>query len=737
MSGTNCGGRYRWASLPCSRPLFLLLITATAFPPTLTGQALKYPAADRDEVVDNYHGTRVADPYRWLEQLNSSRTVDWLKAEKRLTSDYLAGIPDRAAIHRRLTSLWSYARTEVPWREAGRIFYLRNTGLQPQAVLYTQTSLASTPRVALDPNRLSPDGSIAVRDYSVSPDGRFLAYNTSRGGSDVADTHIRQLSNGRDLPEVIGGVLNNVCWTKDGRGFFYVRSGPIDPEKSGSGSRAATQVAYHALGKARAQDQFVVEWKEARWVYCMLGEDGRYALFVAEKGTKSEIYAQDLGDAQRPDVAKPPVELLASRQGFHTPIDIIGNTLFLRTNFQAPNECVIALDLREGAAATPRLVIPEGADVIESAAIAGDRIVLHYLVDVKSRLRLFDFGGESAGEVTLPGIGAVGWPMNGRPSRPELFYSFVSFLTPSSIYRYDLRRKRSIPFRPPRVPFDASAYETRQVFYKSSDGTRVPMFVTAVRNLKLDGSHPTLLTAYGGYGASLPPEYDPDIPMWLALGGVYAVANIRGGGEYGESWHRAGMLEHKQNCFDDFIAAAEFLISHRYTAASKLAIYGHSNGGLLIGAVITQRPELFAVALPNAGHYDMLRYQQFAAGAGWVSEYGSSESPEDFRHLHAYSPLHNVRTGTCYPAAMLLAADHDDRVVPSHSYKFAATLQAAQGCSRPILLRVAFNASHGYASRQEKIDERTDMWAFVVSRMNVGFAAGDLARHQTVGHRGR
>jgi prolyl oligopeptidase len=355
--------------------LVVLLVAGTAFPPMLTGQSLEYPAADRDEVVDDYHGTRVADPYRWLEQLDSARTVDWLKAENRVTSAYLAKIRDRAAIHRRLTSLWSYARTEVPWREGGRIFYLRNTGLQAQAVLYMQTDLGSTPRVALDPNRISPDGSIAVRDYAASPDGRFLAYNTSRGGADVADTHIRQLSSGRDLHEVVSGVLNNVCWTKDGRGFFYVRPGPRNPEKPGNGSRAATQVAYHVLGKPREQDRLVVEWEEARWVYCMLGEDGRYALFVAEQGTRNEIYAQDLEDPQRPEVTNPAFELLANRKGLQTPIGIVGNTLFLRTDFQAPKGCVIALGLREAAGATPRPVIPEAADVIESATIAGDRIV--------------------------------------------------------------------------------------------------------------------------------------------------------------------------------------------------------------------------------------------------------------------------------------------------------------------------------------------------------------------------
>jgi len=697
----------------------LLFAAALVFPLTLVAQALTYPPAQRDEVVDDYHGTRIADPYRWLEQVDSRRTGDWLKAQKRLTSAHLARIPNRAAIHRRLMSLRNYARAEVPWREAGRLFYLRNAGLQPQSVLYMQINPNSPPRLVLDPNAISADGSIAVRDYAVSPDGRFVAYNTSRGGSDEAETRIRQLSSGRDLNDVVGGVMNSVCWTQAGGGFFYVRRTHM-PEGSQGDSQAGKQVWYHVTGQTQRHDRLVLDLnKAARWAYCMLSEDGRYALMVAEAGTENEIYAVNLGEPRRPDVLRPPIKLLPDREGFHTPIDIVGDTLYLRTTFEAPKERVIALDLRVGVNANPRPIVPEAGDVIESAAIAGDRIALHYLVDVKSRLRLFTLDGQPAGEVPLPEIGAVSWPLNGRPSTAELFYSLESFLKPGTVYRYDLNKKEITPFHPPQVPFDVGAYETKQIFYPSKDGTRVPMFVTAAKHLKLDGTHPTLLTAYGGYGSSLTPGYQWDIPMWLEMGGIYAVANIRGGGEYGDAWHRAGMLENKQNSFDDFIAAAEYLSSARYTAADKLAIYGYSNGGLLIGAVITQRPDLFAVALPNAGHHDMLRYHRFTAGAGWVSEYGSPDDPADFRYLRAYSPLHNVRSTTCYPSTMLLAADHDDRVVPSHSYKFAAALQAAQRCNRPVLLRVAGNSSHTYASRRAQVDEKTDMWTFVVGRLNI------------------
>ncbi|HEX9147745.1 MAG TPA: prolyl oligopeptidase family serine peptidase, partial [Thermoanaerobaculia bacterium] len=458
------------------------------------------------------------------------------------------------------------------------------------------------------------------------------------------------------------------------------------------------------------------------WIYCMLSNDGRRAIAVGEKAGGGWVGTMDLRDPEHPDLTAPLVRLLGNQEAGYQPMGSSGNLLYVRTDLDAPRYRVIALDMEEGAKATPRTVVPESSDTIERAVVAGDRLVLQYLADVQSRLRLFTLDGKPAGEVALPGVGAIGWFEGG--STPSFFYSFRSFLLPTTVYHYDPGTGVSTPFRPPRVPFDANADETRQVFVTSKDGTRVPLFLTSKKGLRRDGSNPVFLTGYGGYGASLGPAYEPDIPLWLEMGGIYALANLRGGGEYGEDWHRAGMLERKQNSFDDFIAAAEYLVAERYTTPAKLAIYGHSNGGLLIGAVSTERPDLFGVAIGNAGHYDMLRYHRFTVGSAWIPEYGSSDEPAAFRWLFAYSPLQNVRKGACYPATLLLAADHDDRVVPSHSYKFTAALQAAQGCDRPILVRVSSDASHGYASRREQIAERSDMWAFIAARLGVPTSRG-------------
>lgn len=677
--------------------------------------SLAYPAAPRDTVDDDYHGTRVPDPYRWLEDLESRRTLDWVKAQSALTRSYLDHLPGRQATLERLTQLWNYSRTGLPWREAGRVFFTENSGLEQQASLYQLAADGNAKRI-LDPNAMSPDGAISIRDFSVSPDGRWMTYASSEGGADIVATHVRDLSTGRDRSDLVPSLSSDICWTRDGAGFFYVRR-PERTDISPTAAQLEKQLCYHVLGQDPANDRVIHEWKDARWLYSMMSDDGRRVVTVAEKGAASWMYTVDLGEADHPNLAAPLVPLLGNMEANHTPMGTVGNTLYAFTDLNAPRGCVIALDLAQGSRAAPRTVIAESPDVVQRATVAGDRLAVHYLHDVKSRLLLFTLYGKEAGEVALPGIGALGWALNGRNSAPELWYSFTSFLTPETVYRYDLKSGKSTALHPPQLPFHPDAYETRQVFYTSKDGTRVPMFITAKKGLARNGTNPVFLTAYGGYGAVVTPGYRPDVPFWLERGGVYAVANIRGGGEYGEAWHEGGSLEHKQNSFDDFIAAAEYLVRERYTVPGKLAIYGHSNGGLLIGAMITQRPDLFGVAVADAGHYDMLRYQKFTAAAAWIPEYGSSDDPTQFAYLRAYSPLQNVRAGTCYPATLLLTGDHDDRVVPSHAYKFTAALQAAQSCEHPILLRVSSDASHSFASGSEARAALSDMWSYILAAL--------------------
>jgi prolyl oligopeptidase len=695
--------------------IFAILLTGATTP--VAPARLNYPPAMKQDVVDDYHGTRVTDPYRWLETADSRESRAWLDAERALTSSYFYRLPGRDELRARFAQLADARQTGVPWREGGRILLVENSGTQPQSVLYSIDSDGTNPQVVFDPNRISPDGSIAMSDFVMAPDGKSLAYTRSEGGADFSTIRVRVLATGTDLEDDIVGF--NACWTRDSRGFFYAQSFKLEGAGAND-ARNGIRAYYHELGQLQTADRVIKEWDDrARWVYFMTSEDGRYALIAAEEGLASELFNIDLGDPLHPDVTAMPFQVLKGRVGFHTPIEWVQDVLYVRTQLDAPRARVVAVDLRGREGDAPRSVVSEQADVITDAIITGERLVVNYLSDVHSRVRLFTLEGKPAGEIPLSGIGTVGWPLGGRPSTPELFFSFDSFLASPAIYTCDVRTPKVNAFRSAPAPFDASRYETKQVFYTSRDGTRVPMFITAVKNLALDASHPVFLTAYGGYGATMVPHYSADIPLWLEAGGIYVLANIRGGGEYGVDWHRNGMLDKKQNSFDDFIAAAEYLIDQRYTSRGKIAIYGHSNGGLLIGAVLTQRPELFGAVVANAGHYDMLRYQRFTAGAGWVTEYGSADDLAAFAYLRAYSPLQNVHDGTCYPPTLLLAADHDDRVVPSHAYKFAAALQAAQSCEAPVLLRVAENASHSYTSRPEMVAEHADMWAFIFASLGV------------------
>ncbi|HET9888700.1 MAG TPA: prolyl oligopeptidase family serine peptidase, partial [bacterium] len=576
---------------------------------------------------DDYFGSKIQDPYRWLEQAESPATLEWVNAEVALTTEYLAELPERDAIRRRLEELWSSRQTDVPWREANRIFFTEDSGDQPQPILYLQEDLDAEPRKILDPQEISPDGSISVGDYAVSPDGRWLAYLTAQGGSRKSEVHVRDLATGREQEAIVRGARGGVTWTFDGNGYFYWSPPRPQGKAPPEASLLEKQLLYHVLGQPQERDRRIQTWKEDRYLYTMMSDDGRYAFAVTEQGSTSRLHVMDLGDPMSPQIGAALVRVLGNVEARFTPMGTVGDILYLFTDLDAPRGRVIALDLQEGERAKPRTVIGESSEVIQWATVAGDRIAIHYLVDVKSRLNLFTLDGQPSAEVSLPGLGAIGWPMNGRNSAAELWYSFTSFLAPSTIYRYDLRNGKNTAFRRPRIAFDAGSYETKQVFSPSKDGTRVPMFITARRNLPLNGSNPVMLTTYGANGIIQAPAYRPDIPFWLERGGVYAVANPRGGGEYGEEWHRAGNLEHKQTSLEDFMAAAEYLQASKISGPGKIAIYGHSSGGLLIGAVMTQRPDLFAVALPDAGHYDMLRYHQFTIGAGWIPEYGSPEDP--------------------------------------------------------------------------------------------------------------
>jgi prolyl oligopeptidase len=692
---------------------------ASCWSPAFVG----YPPTRRAAVVDTYFGVQVTDPYRWLEDPHSPETRAWVQAQNRVTFGYLERIPGRLRLRERLTALWNFPRMSLPFREAGKLFFTRNTGLQKQSVLFVQDSAGSPARVLLDPNQLSPDGSVRVSAYSVSPTGKHLAYACSQGGADWLEFRVREIETGKDLEDrVRWAKFTSASWTKDGRGFFYARY-PKPPKGQELWSKTLHhQLYFHTLGTSQADDALIFELQgKPDWVVsARVSEDGRFLFLEASKGTdpKTQLYYAYLGDPHSPDITSPIRPLIAQHDAAYSALGNVGDTFYVLTDLEAPKRRVIAVDRSRPERSAWKSVIPESRRALDSAALVGGKIVAHYLEDAKSKVSLFERDGRPLGDLSLPGIGTVGG-LSGRDDTPELFYSFTSYLVPTSIFRRDLATGKDEQVFAPRTAFDGNAYETRQVFYTSKDGTRVPMFVTGKRDLVRNGSHPTILYGYGGFSVSEQPYFSPSIAAWLELGGVWAVANLRGGGEYGEEWHRAGMLAKKQNVFDDFLAAAQYLIREGYTSPARLAIKGGSNGGLLVGAAMTQRPDLFAVALPVVGVLDMLRYHKFSAGVFWVPEYGTADEEAGFRTLYAYSPLHRLKPGTCYPATLIVTADHDDRVVPAHSFKYAAALQAAQGCKRPALIRIETQASHGYRPTDKKIAEAADLLAFTAANLGL------------------
>ncbi len=686
-------------------------------------KASPYPQAKRGDVVDDYFGTKVADPYRWMEDLDSKPVADWVAAENKLTFGYLAKLPLREHFRKRITELWNYPKVSLPVREGGRYFYAKNSGLERQAPVYVRPSLAEPASLVIDPNVISPDGSVSLAQWTPSRDGRLLAYGLSQGGADWRTLRVRDIAAGKDLADDVHWVrFSGMSWTNDSKGFFYSRYPEPPKGKELQAALSGQAIYYHRIGAPQAPDRLIYERKDLpTWfVHGEVTEDGRYLLISIEKGAENSnrLYYCSLGDPLHPSIGAPVKPIFEEDGAEFSVFGNVGPVFYLRTDRGAPNRKVLAVDVTHPSGTNWKTIVPESKEAIESVSLIGGRIVAQYLVDAQSRISLFGLDGASQGGIPLPGAGAVRG-ISGREDTPEIFYAFSSPLFPQAVFDYDPQSRRQTPFEAAKPPVDVSQYETKALFANSKDGTRVPFFLTWKKGSALDGGHPTMLRGYGGFSISELPSYSADAPAWLELGGILVSANIRGGAEYGEAWHKAGNLAKKQNVFDDFIAVAEKLIKDKYTSPARLGIMGASNGGLLVGATEEQRPDLFAVALPAAGVMDMLRFDKFTGGRAWVTEYGSSSNAGDFSTLIKYSPLQNVKPGVCYPATLATTADHDDRVVPSHSFKFIATLQADQGCDRPVLIRIETQGSHGYRPTDKRIAELADKWAFAAAATGI------------------
>ncbi len=680
---------------------------------------LDYPYTVHTDTVDRLHGTDVPDPYRWLEEIDSEQTKAWIAEQNRLTFDYLSQIPAREQIAARIAELWNYEKYTPPFKRGGRYFFTRNDGLQNQSILYWMESLDGEPEVLLDPNLLSEDGTVALTNYAVSEDGKLLAYGLSAAGSDWQEWRVREVDSGHDLDDHLEWVkFSGAAWTSDSKGFYYSRYDEPDEGGEYKGANYYHKLYYHRIGTSQAADRLIYERPDQKeWGFgSHVTEDGRYLIIFVWIGTHREngIFYQDLATEDGPVV-----ELLAD---FDALYDVIGNdgpVFYCLTDLDAPMGRVIAIDITQPDRANWREVIPESEDALQSVTLIGGRFVATYLHDAHSRVVVFDRAGDTVQEVELPGIGTV-VGFHGRQTDSETFYWFSGFALPGTVYQFDVESGKASVFRQPAVNFDPDHYVTTQVFYPSKDGTPIPMFISHKRGLEIDGNTPTYLYGYGGFNIAQTPEFKVSNLIWMEMGGIYAQANLRGGGEYGKPWHEAGMKLNKQNVFDDFIAAAEWLIEKGYTRTPRLAIGGRSNGGLLIGACLTQRPDLFGACLPVVGVLDMLRFHKFTIGWAWVSDYGSPEDPEEFKALLAYSPYHNLQPGTSYPPTLIATGDHDDRVFPAHSFKFAAALQAAQADPAPVLIRIEVDAGHGMGKPTSKlIEEMADQWAFLIHQLEI------------------
>jgi len=690
--------------------------------PSGAPSVMHYPAAARGPTVDTYHGTGVPDPYRWLETPSTDVSA-WVAAQNELSQPYLDSIPARETFRKRLTELWDYEqygyawlddKSRMPVKKGGRYFFVEKSGKQNQGVLYWAASLDALPRVLVDANALSADGTASLANYSISPDGRFVAYAVSDGGTDWDTWHVREVESGRDLPDLIGDTkFTDVSWLPDASAFYYSRY-PKGADGKGDDQKQVS-VYRHRLGTAQADDQHVysISDNDRYNPYAYVTTDGRWLVFVISYGfDKNAIHLRDLSQADAPVV-----RLLDQWDGLYDFLGAMDGRLYFKTTQGAPLGRVIAID---PANPVPAEVVPEAKATLYQASIVGGHVIASYLEDARSRVVVHRKDGSRRGDIRLPGHGTViGFPDAAKEA--ETFFAYTDYLTPLALYRYDVAKDEVQPFRKPTVSFDSAPYVTEQVFYTSRDGTRVPMFVTRRKDATLAGTNPTLLYGYGGFDVSLTPAYSAAVAAWLEQGGIYAVANLRGGGEYGADWHDAGTKTKKQNVFDDFIAAAEWLIAKRYTSPAKLAINGGSNGGLLVGAVLAQRPELFGAALPAVGVMDMLRYHKASANAyAWSSDFGTVEAADQFRALLAYSPVHNLKPGRCYPPTLVTTADHDDRVVPWHSFKFAAALQYAQNCANPVIIRIETRAGHGAGKPTWMLVENwANQWAFLARHLDM------------------
>lgn len=712
--------RTRWVMTTL---LIALAATVVSITSAQESKPLKYPETKKVDVVDNYHGVMVADPYRWLEEdvRKSQDVANWVEAQNRVTFAYLESIPQREAIKKRITDLFNFEKISAPFKVGGRYFFFRNDGLQNQNVLFFQNSLDSEPKLLMDPNTWSKDGTIALAGLAISDDAQLMAYGVAEAGSDWTTWKVFDIAANKPLPDELKWVkFSNAAWTNDGKGFYYSRFPEPKMGAAFQDLNVDMKLYYHKVGTPQSEDKLIYERPDnPKWtIGAEVSEDGKWLIIAIGDGTTSRKVRIAYQDLSVPDSKI--VELIDNHDNKFNFLGNDGGVFYFQTDYQAPKYQVIAIDTKNPDKKNWKTIIPEANEPLESVSLVGNRFICTYLKDAKTAVKVYEVDGKFVRDVELPGIGTASG-FGGKREYTETFYTFSSFATPTRVYRYDIITGESKLIREAKVKFSPDDYEVKQVFYSSKDGTKVPMFIAHKKGLKLDGNNPTLLYGYGGFNISLTPGFSVSRLQWMEMGGVFALANLRGGGEYGDAWHRAGTKLQKQNVFDDFIAAAEYLIQQKYTNPKKLAIQGGSNGGLLVGACMTQRPDLYGACLPAVGVMDMLRFQKFTAGRFWVDDYGSSDNPEEFQALYKYSPYHVLlRNGPReYPATLITTADTDDRVVPGHSFKFAAALQANQRGSAPVLIRIETKAGHGAGKPTTKIiEEVADQWAFLVKTLD-------------------